>query len=144
VVSGRGRDCRRPDCRRRADLLHELEAGQEVERVQELLGLRRTLEALLARYAALSPPQVPDYDPRDGYRWAAVASKDSWRVCDVEKECSAKNCRAVGVAELNRGQYRKSGRCAAWWAYCPEHLAGYGRWVMGGAVVSWLQAKTGL
>ena len=79
----------------------------------------------------MTAPASPDFDdlPR---QW--VKEDDRWRVIgpDTHKRCRMMGCRRPAVAELLRGDKRKTG--GRWWAYCEHHL--FGRRIANGQVES--------
>lgn len=62
-----------------------------------------------------------------------------WRLTDTG-QCSRPHCREPAVAMLNRGQRRTGHTRDAWWRYCAEHLADYGKHIRGGQV-AWLPGR---
>lgn len=85
-------------------------------------------------------PPVP-HRARPGQEW--VAQRDPrWRTRDAGRCRYIVDryvyCRKPVVSELNRGRLGAD----HWWAYCPEHLHSYGRWIEGGKVLTWALKET--
>jgi hypothetical protein len=91
----------------------------------------------------------PHREPPVGFRYTPMAAP-GWRV-ESGRQCRARLpgsthtvCKAPAVAALNRGWHHAGigGRVASWWAYCPEHLAGYGKWIEHDTVLCWKLEET--
>lgn len=86
----------------------------------------------------------PAYEPPPGHVRVPRQADERWRIEDSQHQCSQSSgsprvrCAKRAVAELNRRRHRKHGPVDAWYCYCVEHLAQYGRWIEDGKVMGWI------